>query len=409
MRSKAIILSIIFIITLSLRIGTVFLQKESKGVPARDALQYDNLAVSIVSGNGLSEIINGKRIRSMHRMPLYPMFLAGIYTVFGHNYFAVKIIQAILGAFLCLIIYFITSQIYSKTTALLAALIVAIYKPFISGFNYYGGPGYLLSEYFYMFILGITFLIAMFFLRKENKIFGALFGLTMGLAILTRPEFALYPILLLVYFFCLVKFSIKKVFRRYLIIYIFIVLTLAPWVARNYMIEKKFIPLTTHGGLIFWHGNNSLARGGMVNMPPGYQEAIQRLEGISEAEQSKVFLKKGLNYLANNPKVIPKLFIKKVLVHWAPFEQGFRLFNVYYAIILLFAAVTFLFFIKYSRPEIILLVIFLSTTLVTIITAGDPRYRYPYEPFLIIFAAFGMHDIYKFIITKIKHWRYRQK
>src|SRR3989338_2675498 len=107
------ILVVIFIVALSLRIFTVITQKESERIPRSDASNYDHLAMNIVSGEGFSEDINGKVIPTARRTPVYPMFLAGIYAVFGHSYIAVKIIQAILGALLCLVIFFIANIIYN--------------------------------------------------------------------------------------------------------------------------------------------------------------------------------------------------------------------------------------------------------------------------------------------------------
>ena len=101
--------------------------------------------------------------------------------------------------------------------------------------------------------------------------------------------------------------------------------------------------------------------------------------------------------LKRNPKRIPRLIIRKILVHWAPFENGFKIFNPYYAIVLLFGSMGILFFRRHSVLENLLLINFLSTTITAVIIYGDPKYRFSYEPFLIIFSAAAMSKIFTLI------------
>lgn len=168
---------------------------------------------------------------------------------------------------------------------------------------------------------------------------------------------------------------------------------MSPWIVRNYIIYKEFIPLSTPGGFTFFRGNNSLANGGISDTAWSWEDA-----GI---QKNKEYFKMGIEYLKNNPKRIPNLFIRKVLVHWAPFENGFKLFNAFYAFVLLFGSIGILFFRKKVVSENILLLILLSTTLAAIITYGEPRYRYPYEPYLIIFSALTFSEM----IRKIR-WKF---
>src|SRR3990167_9197624 len=73
-------------------------------IPAADAHVYDGLAISISQGNGY---VNSDGTPHSLYPPFYPFFLSVIYTFFGHNYFAVRIIQSIIGAFICVLIYLI--------------------------------------------------------------------------------------------------------------------------------------------------------------------------------------------------------------------------------------------------------------------------------------------------------------
>ncbi|MBU1148299.1 MAG: hypothetical protein KKD11_08100, partial [Candidatus Omnitrophica bacterium] len=214
-------------------------------------------------------------------------------------------------------------------------------------------------------------------------------------AILTRAEFVFYPIVLFFYLLGICKWSAKNFLKRFFVFYLLIVLTLTPWVIRNYGVYKKIIPLATyHGGIAFWTGNCSLASGGWA-YPLDYKETMKKVKNMGEYEQNKEFFKKGMEELKRKPGRIPILFIRKILVHWAPFENGFKLFNAYYAVVLLLATVGISFFRKRNIREHVLLIIFLATTLTSIIIYGDPRYRYAYEPYLIIFAGVTINEILK--------------
>lgn len=387
----------IFFIALFLRLSAVYSQKEIYKMPVSDAKKYDEMAVNLVSGNGFSEFINGSMVPVVHRTPVYPLFLAGIYSIFGHSYVTVGIIQAIMGALLCILIFFITNVIYDNITmGLIAALCAAIYKPFISGYSYFGGPSLLLSEYLYMFMMGSAILATFYFIKDGDIKIGILSGIFMGLTILTRSEFALFPVLLAIYLLCASKLPIKMLLKKYFIIYLFIIITMSPWIARNSIVYKEFIPLNTLGGGIFWLGNNSLANGGMSDA--GLATALadsETMKNLSDKQKSNLFFKMGIKELKDNPGRIPRLFIRKILVHWAPFENGFKIFNLFYAFILFLGSIGAIFYRKKVILEGILLIIFLSTTLTAIITFGDTRYRYPYEPYLIIFTALTISEIIK--------------
>lgn len=390
-------LFIIVALALFLRLFTVFTQEESERLPLADAKQYDNIAVNIVSGHGFSQVVEGEKLPTAYRPPVYPLFLAAIYAVFGHSYIAVKIILALLGALFCIIVFFIASIMYDDVnTGMIAAFLTAVYKPFVSGTYYYGGPAVLYSEYFYMFITGLAILMTLFFIKRERKIFGILSGILIGLTILTRPEFSMYPVLLSLYLFYIAKFSFNKSVRRYFVMYLFIILTLTPWIARNYIVYKKFIPLSTIGGRALWLANNPLADGGWA-YPEDYDDVMTRTEGMNEYDRDKILFKEAVEDLKSDPARIPGLFMKKIAVHWAPFEKGLEIFNPFYAFILFFASVGILFFGRRSNIKGVLLAVFLTTTLTTVVTLGDPRFRYPYESFLIVFAAAAIGGIFNLI------------
>ena len=69
-------------------------------------MHYDKAAKALIAGRGFGE---GYEFSQFFRKeyaltPLYPIFLAAIYLVFGPSFLAVRIIESILGALLSLLI-----------------------------------------------------------------------------------------------------------------------------------------------------------------------------------------------------------------------------------------------------------------------------------------------------------------
>ena len=61
-----------------------------------DSTLYSSAAVNLVE--------NGEFGESYTRPPVYPVFLAGIYTPFGQKIIAIRIVQAVIGACLAIVI-----------------------------------------------------------------------------------------------------------------------------------------------------------------------------------------------------------------------------------------------------------------------------------------------------------------
>ena len=99
----------IFIFALALRILIIFLGVGfDKNLTFFDARDYDHHALTFLSGHGLT---NGSAWAS--RPPLYPLFLALVYRLFGHSYLMVRLIQSFLDAFAVFLVYGVLRTYFS--------------------------------------------------------------------------------------------------------------------------------------------------------------------------------------------------------------------------------------------------------------------------------------------------------
>lgn len=207
-----------------------------------DTVHYDKAANSILNGEGFGRgyfFSSIKEFQDEYSLPpVYPVFLAGVYAIFGQDFFAVRIVQSLVCAFLTLMIFLIAERVFNRRVALLAA-VISIFYPllvFISGLLYVTALFTLLIALFVWFALKSY--------ESEDIKSPALAGLFLGLATLAGPILlGFYPLAALWMVFTLDKpfFSRVKTTAIFLTI---AVLTLVPWGIRNYKIFGKVTPVS---------------------------------------------------------------------------------------------------------------------------------------------------------------------
>lgn len=389
---KEVFLWTVFFAAFLIRMSVILVLPEKYKIIKSDSIGYDQMATNIVAGRGLSSDVSKDLppIPTSARMPLYPLFLAVIYYLFGHSFFAVRAVQSLIGAALCLIIYFIAKKIYNNNIAILAAILAIIYKPFVYH-AYYGGPNFLLTENLFVFTCAVFILSLIKYLEKPSYFSQAICGITLALSYLTRAEIFLFPLFLLFYLAVLYKFKIKILFKRTFIIFLIFFTTMFVWGLRNYYAQKKWIFTTTLGGVFFYAGNNTLTKGGVMVLKniPEYDSNIYG--NLNEVEKDKACFNLGLDFWKNNPQRLPKLFFRKLMVHWSFFENEGG-YNIFYGTLLPFILMGLWFSFLYNRSQgfLVVLLLFFYSNLLVMITAGDPRYRYHLEPYLVILASSGL-------------------
>ncbi len=403
------ILALIFLAALALRIFAVINLPQRYQTPAVDAQEFDKLAMNILSGKGFAIdtnagkafITDGKAYPTSWRVPLYPIFLAVIYSTFGHNYFVVRIIQAIMSALLCIIIFYIAQRAFNLKIALLSATILVFYQPLIF-YLYFGGPVFLFSENLFIFLFALFLLFLIKNLFENNSLENIIIsGFLMGLLVLTRPFIALFPLLLFILFLYKNKYAVKPALKTMFMLLFVFILTILPWTVRNYFVQKAFVPISTEGGFALLSGNNPSARGGGVIDVTKFltNEERNSLDKMSEFQRDQMYRSHAREFLLKNYKIIPRLFFKKLLVLWDVFGTdhefgGVRVFNIWYSVILIFALFGIFKFAKLNIYSMLLFSLFLYFSMISVIVAGEPRFRNPVEPYLIIFASAGIFAIY---------------
>jgi 4-amino-4-deoxy-L-arabinose transferase-like glycosyltransferase len=122
--------SLLAIFVTALLIRSVFIFTLQNGFYFLDSLEYSQAATNLLAHGTFGEAYD--------RAPMYPLVLAAIYALFGHHIVAIRLVQAVMGACIAVMIALIAQRIGSKGTGVLAGVLWSVYPlgVFIAGLEY---------------------------------------------------------------------------------------------------------------------------------------------------------------------------------------------------------------------------------------------------------------------------------
>ena len=185
------------------------------------------------------------------------------------------------------------------------------------------------------------------------------------------------------------------------------VLLMTPWWLHQYNKYGEFVRLSLGDGIILYAGNNPLNKtgGGIIG------EDVDLSAFVSEKNpilRNNLMRDAALKFIIENPKKFIENSGTKFLRLWRlwPHTSSYQQWYIFAASLLSYGVVLFAFigFVfrnsRYYFLEIMpILGLFIYLTAVHMVTIGSLRYRFPLEPFLIIFAGYFFIDF-----LKNKHW-----
>lgn len=392
------LLGIIFLAALIIRIAFILTLDNSVDVWGD---WWDELGWSLAQGKGF-QVLNpyfasGTPFYSW-RAPGFPFFLAIIYRLFGHSFFAAKIALALLSALTALLLHFLGKELVNERIGIYSAMVYAIYPASIFW------TGQLAPETLTGFIL----LAMIFFLvlgEKKNKLHCFLLaGIIMGLGVLTRSAFILFlPMIALWLYFIDRRNNRRLAILEFLLCTLGCALVVTPWTLRNYRIHHQLVLSSTEGGIVCFIANNersSSEPSGYWNPPPEY---FSYLTGMSEVEIDKHLYSQAFSFI----KAYPGLFIVRVadrfLRYWRlaphtfsgpgePYKQYYVWFSLAF-FIPLFALSIYGFLLSLRKWEeffLLYLIIAVWSLPVILFFKVVIRYREPIMSCLILFAVIGV-------------------
>jgi len=429
--SKNVLPIIIFIIAFSIRL--VYLIELTNNSPFSsylylDALRYDSWAQSIAFG--IEHVIE-----PAFRAPLYPLFIAAIYKIFGHNLLIVRLVQMFLGALICVLIYYVALKVFNKRAAAISAFIGAFYGPFL----YWAGE--MLIVTFIVFLDLVMLLTLLHAIEKSSALYWMLGGVVLGLSSIARPNVLIFIPWVIVLIFLVHKLRETSVTKKLKFVYVlcFLVGTfvvILPVTIRNYVDTKDFVLISSQGGINFYVGNNPDADG-RTAQAPGIAEAHGEfldnmwLVSVKHAEEttgkrlmpsqvSQFWYRQGLRFIFENPWKWFKLMSKKCTHFWTGVEitnnedvYYFTRFSTVLKALMWHKGLAFPFGIicplalvgiivsrRYWRRLLLFYGFMFSYMLSVVLFFVCARYRMPVIPILLIFAGYTIHYWVKKLMSR---------
>lgn len=243
----------IFLLALSIRafhLSEIALHDPFWTIPSVDGAIYDEWARRLLAGEGLEQGV-------LYLGPLYPLFIALVYSLFGESLPALKMVQAGLGALSCVLVYALTRSLFGQSAAILAGLAAALFGLSI----FYCGTVMVVNVQVPL-VLGLV-LTAIHGLRKPRYGTWAFCGLLLGLSALARQTtLLLAPALALWILFGMKgEHSFARRFAWGTTFGITICCLILPFTVRNYLEEGDLVLLNSTGGYNFFMGNQRGADG----------------------------------------------------------------------------------------------------------------------------------------------------
>lgn len=431
----------IFILAFILRLIPVILTR-SLGIGLDDMFQYDMLARSLASGNGfrwyafedlekleayvdfeLSSLDYDpeRGVPTTFRAPLYPALLALIYSITdagAGRFFAVRLVQAGLGASLAPLTYFVSRRLLNplpreegramgnsrlspgpEAAAVIAAWIVACY-PLLLIY-----PIGLATEnlFFLLLLSSCLFLLKLPDASTSTPdsqfsiLYSLLSGLFLALAALTRSVVLPFAGLAVLW----VWFSLKQKHAA-IIVGLTILFLIAPWSIRNSLLHHKLTGIESSMGYNLYLGYHPEGDGSFTFGP-----SLDLLPILDDAERDELGVRKAFEFISADPGRVLPLAVnrlgfffgleKRALIY---FYSNNLLGYIPNALLLAGAAVLLLPFVLIVtsaalglallrlRPGVLLLCLLLAAYLLPhVLILSEDRFHLALVPFFAILAA----------------------
>jgi 4-amino-4-deoxy-L-arabinose transferase-like glycosyltransferase len=382
----------------------------------QDETEYLAIAQSLYHGNGFS--IDGAP--TAYRAPVYPAFIATVFTAIGESVVAIRILQALADTLTCVLLFLLCKRFFSENTALLA---ITIYSFFPGNALY---VSLLMTE---VLFITLTLFAILLYSNKKNEysiIEKILLGVILAILTLLKQNGALFIIIFLLWDIIRTH-SLKKVIYQNVIMLISFIIFLSPWLIRNKM-QFDHYSITSNGGINFWIGHNQSSNGSFK-----YLRLNNPLELVSgEFDRSSLGYKEGAEFLIHHPaEEVKLLFLKfahffepdfallqslQYKPEWKQYQKSILVYREFSPFVLLVlhcltmivivAGLWGLIFANDSKYQYLLLVRLIIVFWICshLVYFGVARFRLPIMPLFIAMTAFSFESwqAKTFSVTRLK-------
>lgn len=302
--------------------------------PLVDAGYHDYWAWGMASGSW--ELPDGVSVDPQlaqtpyFRPPLPAYWLAAIFTIFGHDHLMARILQAILGAASCVLLWAIGVRLFDQRTAAIAGFLAAVYwiLPYFD--SEYREVGLL------VFLYAASVLALLRYREHPTALRAMLSGVLLGLAVLAKPNGLLLAAGSVGWILWVTRHLLERraALWQAAALAAGVTLCVAPVTIRNLAAGGELVLVSSNGGINLFIGNNPEATGVGVDMPrdlprfhsafdyPEIVRAIETREGreLSHSGVSRWFAARAREYALANPGRVLEMAMTKAGAFWSGVE-----------------------------------------------------------------------------------------
>ena len=314
---------LLVIVAAAFGLRLVYLQQQRSNPifdkPIMDAQYHDEWAQAIVRGKPFME-------GPFFRAPLYPHFLAVIYKLAGHDYFVPRLIQSVLGALSCGLLFLIGRLVFNRGVGAIAGLAAATYWVLI-----YFDNELLIPPLIVFLDLALLFCLVLQ-QRSPRWAIVVLAGLLLGLSAIARPNILLFAPPLALWVFLLPWPHWKRGLLHTALLALAALVPILPITIRNYVVGDDFVLIASQGGVNLYIGNNPQSDGLQAVVPGtpadwwgGYHAAIEQAETarghkLRPSEVSRYFFEQTGEFFRTQPGKAASLLLDKLRWFWTARE-----------------------------------------------------------------------------------------
>ena len=404
-----------------------------KTVIQSDTRRYEEPALQYLKEGTFAIAPQSEKTTTLSTTPIYSIFIAGTYKVFGEkNHHALITAQIIMSALTILIIFLIAHQLWGNKTAVIASGLMAI-EPLQTLYSQT-----ILSETLFTLFLASSLLAFTKLLSTRNKFkWALLLGATLTLATMTRPisYYLVFCIVLgLVIFKHHVTQSWSQLFTICLLILLPFLLTTTYWKTRNESLTGVYaLNDAMSETLLYYKAKGVLMTANKQSDEEAHKEILERLPATFETPKQRadaetklakeIILGDLTSYLKLSLSGIKAIVLGPGLKSQAMFydykEKGIKAginstdneYKLWYIALiaygLIFLVATYLFstygfivsiFKGDNIQNRVVHLLMLGSILYFIListghTAADSRMRTPIIPIILLYASYGVFNL----------------
>ena len=187
------------------------------------------------------------------RTPVYPMFVALLYRVFGVHQLPVALAQTFVFMLICIAVYATARRVAPEPVAIAAAAVTALFPPI----PYFGAL--VLTEVWTTLLVTVSMWLLMSALPARGLSRFGWLGFLLALATLSRPVFVLFPFAICavgLVVFPLLRVLVRPRLGQWSVMLVVFAATMVPWFTYNYVTLGRFT-LSPAGGIGrgLWEGS----------------------------------------------------------------------------------------------------------------------------------------------------------